>query len=1557
MKRLNIFLVLIVLISSVFFLTPPVAQANSLATVKLSGIHEDVFVKKGGGLREFPATNGMTLSQGDWLRTGAKGSVVMEFTNKTQSTIGANSELIIENLTNSNTLSLSKLKTISIGSFWENISIKLWAGSVWNRVATLLNINDQFQVETPTAIMGVHGTLYLVKVDSNDGLTSGDVFEGLVAFSQNKEQSEGGQQRMVSMGQQLEIKASAPSEQKAIDQKALIESTDNKLLVQVITDVISRAKDLMQSAKDAQANFKQVHDLASISSALDFATKSIELANFAKDFVSTIETSTKIDAVKEVLTQNNITIEQIQTNLDTVKTETKQAQESVISTAKDAGISQDKIDEIILDAVAPPSNPETPPITPQPINNGSSNIVDKTALTSAINDAQTLILSKTVGTAVYNVSQEAYNTFQTAINAASTLLNNSGATQVQIDTQVQNLTEATIAFKNAVITAIPVINVTVTAPENVTSIVYDGTLQMSAAVIPVNATDPSVTWSVINGTGSATFDTDTIGLLKATGVGTITVKALNVVSGVYGTLDLMVIPNFILNVKSGSAFGKRLELPDVIPGDLVELVNGSNGNTRSSVNVTSDTTMPVIFDNVELDGELFLKVRVTRNNIVGEQYVFDTRVSMAAIGTDNTTSITVSGLQAGDQVNLYKASGAQIGSTQSIATDSTSTVFNGVSIVGETGVKVQINRPDPASSTPQMNYNWSDLIQFQVITEQAANDSINILIPSLLSGDIVKVYEYVYGIKQPLTGFEPRISDGLEVLTINGLNSEMQVTVTRGGFESRMHLIKPPQQINFGYSRTDLTNDSIIEVYGLMDGDIVTLQKGSNPTQIVGSLQTASGSEPKVVFNNVYFSNELYLNLHVERTITTGSVTSLLKGDLPILEERFMANIGNIQDGLNNSKVTNVTIGGLSSGEKVSLYKWNTNEQIQTTQTININGDPVEFSDVNVVENGVRVKIERSEVVTPYLYFKWGDLIQFNSMTSIGTNGQETLTVQGLYSGDIVNLYDANGIAIEGKQGLVTDAVYRNVEISGLIPNTYQVEVVRNGFHSNLKMVFIGTGSYQYITSNYPGGPTYNYIDIRSTGTYNQLSDDTYIPAPIGFNFSFYDTNNNKVFLSSNGYLTFGSGDSTYYNYAFPTSGLPRIAPFFDDLMPNDSGSGVYYQTEGTAPNRRLIVQWRLQDHFSESPNTVDFEAILYEGTNNILFQYKDTTFGDSNDYGSSATVGLNKGDGLTALQFSDNTPSLSDRLAILYSPGALNSSILTVSSTPDHSTIDNSTTVTVGVSTLSVVDNTTVTAELVNSNGTSLSPAVSNTSTIHSNAASLSLSVPSTLTGGSYKIKVTVGSGDSTLVDTGRTYVINPPALINTVTVSPGNSITGDTTDASVNVSTSNVFNSTQISAELVNSDGNSLNPPVIASNTIFSNSASFTLTIPGSIAVGSYKIKVTVGSGEFALTYSNTAYTVSQLIISITNVSTINGTVTVTLSEAPATAPVISDFNVTQAIGTAAATNVTPSAISTSGAVVTLTVPAVVATSSDQSVVMSVSYKGATAVSANAYLLLAPL
>lgn len=113
------------------------------------------------------------------------------------------------------------------------------------------------------------------------------------------------------------------------------------------------------------------------------------------------------------------------------------------------------------------------------------------------------------------------------------------------------------------------------------------------------------------------------------------------------------------------------------------------------------------------------------------------------------------------------------------------------------------------------------------------------------------------------------------------------------------------------------------------------------------------------------------------------------------------------------------------------------------------------------------------------------------------------------------------------------------------------------------------------------------------------------------------------------------------------------ILPYWDVL--GDNGA-VYVQTVGTAPNRRLIVQWDRKDHASV-PNAaggITFEAILDERDGSIRYVYRDLDFDDpsapSLSYGGSARIGLT-GSNPSVDGVVDVAPPLHDGQSIALSP------------------------------------------------------------------------------------------------------------------------------------------------------------------------------------------------------------------------------------------------------------------------------------------------------------------
>jgi len=177
-------------------------------------------------------------------------------------------------------------------------------------------------------------------------------------------------------------------------------------------------------------------------------------------------------------------------------------------------------------------------------------------------------------------------------------------------------------------------------------------------------------------------------------------------------------------------------------------------------------------------------------------------------------------------------------------------------------------------------------------------------------------------------------------------------------------------------------------------------------------------------------------------------------------------------------------------------------------------------------------------------------------------------------------------------------------------------------------------------------------------------SDDSWVEnIDLGFFFNYYGTDYSQLAISNNGLLFSGVGTWQYVNERITqTSGVHGfIAPYWDDIITYDfRGAGtIYYETLGTFPNRQFVVEWYDNKHYSNSDNGVTFEAILYEGTNNILFQYKDVDFGsvygavggDNPPYnnGGSATVGIEDPTGADGIQYSFNKQEITPELAILY--------------------------------------------------------------------------------------------------------------------------------------------------------------------------------------------------------------------------------------------------------------------------------------------------------------------
>jgi hypothetical protein len=171
--------------------------------------------------------------------------------------------------------------------------------------------------------------------------------------------------------------------------------------------------------------------------------------------------------------------------------------------------------------------------------------------------------------------------------------------------------------------------------------------------------------------------------------------------------------------------------------------------------------------------------------------------------------------------------------------------------------------------------------------------------------------------------------------------------------------------------------------------------------------------------------------------------------------------------------------------------------------------------------------------------------------------------------------------------------------------------------------------------------------DIRLTGTKTNVLDDSSVAATIPFTFNFYGTPRASVQINSPGTLNFNGTTSSVINTCLPTgTTTPMISVFWEHLH---AGGLVYYQTIGTAPNRKFVILWDTTVYLATSIPRIDVRAVLYEGTNNIDVCYVQTNSGSvTYNAGASMTSGIQNGAG-AALQYSCNTPTLVNGLLLSY--------------------------------------------------------------------------------------------------------------------------------------------------------------------------------------------------------------------------------------------------------------------------------------------------------------------
>jgi hypothetical protein len=159
-------------------------------------------------------------------------------------------------------------------------------------------------------------------------------------------------------------------------------------------------------------------------------------------------------------------------------------------------------------------------------------------------------------------------------------------------------------------------------------------------------------------------------------------------------------------------------------------------------------------------------------------------------------------------------------------------------------------------------------------------------------------------------------------------------------------------------------------------------------------------------------------------------------------------------------------------------------------------------------------------------------------------------------------------------------------------------------------------------------------------------NDDNYSNSiQLPFDFSFYGTNYDSLYINNNGNISFLQPYFTFTANAFPDPSFNMISPFWADVDTRSANGGnVWYKMNPHS----LVIVWDHVGYFSMMEDKLNtFQLIISDGLdtlipngNNVSFCYGDmqwttgaASIGVNGFGGSPATVGVNIGNGINYFQ------------------------------------------------------------------------------------------------------------------------------------------------------------------------------------------------------------------------------------------------------------------------------------------------------------------------------------
>ncbi|CAF3411027.1 unnamed protein product [Rotaria socialis] len=164
----------------------------------------------------------------------------------------------------------------------------------------------------------------------------------------------------------------------------------------------------------------------------------------------------------------------------------------------------------------------------------------------------------------------------------------------------------------------------------------------------------------------------------------------------------------------------------------------------------------------------------------------------------------------------------------------------------------------------------------------------------------------------------------------------------------------------------------------------------------------------------------------------------------------------------------------------------------------------------------------------------------------------------------------------------------------------------------------------------------------------NGFIDDQSFTVAVPFNITLYNTTTKSVSVTTNGVICLSSCSTAFTETALPASAFfgATALPFWNDLyISANTSQGIYYDTQGIAPNRTLIFEY-YSSHYQQPTDYCNFQIILHENVPGVVqFIYYEAT-----DGGVSATIVVQGSSSGPFIQYSfDQANSVAQNMVLTF--------------------------------------------------------------------------------------------------------------------------------------------------------------------------------------------------------------------------------------------------------------------------------------------------------------------